>query len=304
VLKWRLIGALAIILPLSGLCWLDFNYDLGRPGLWLFPIMPLLGVLAVEEILQLLGSRRHFPIRWACHFGTFASIMAAGVPIWMPVESWTPQLSADDWILFALAAGFVVAIMGEMMRFSSPGNAMVDLGLTIFTIVYVGLLLGFIVRLRLVGSELEGGQHVGLLAMLSMIVVTKLADTGAYFVGSAIGRTKIVPRLSPGKTAEGWLAGLIFSCVGSWVVFFIVGPRWFSIEAGGQWGWLIFALLVAPAGMLGDLAESMFKRDTGSKDSSTWLIGLGGVLDVLDSMLIAAPVALLCWKIGIIVQNP
>ena len=93
---------------------------------------------------------------------------------------------------------------------------------------------------------------------------------------------------------EGSAGGLAFACLGSWAAFHLLVPL------GGRpnapvWGWLAYGLLVGTAGMLGDLAESLLKRDLGRKDSSTWMPGFGGLLDVLDSILLAAPVAYLCW---------
>ncbi len=301
MLKWRLIGAIAIIVPLCGLCWLDYYYNLGRPGLWLLPLVLLLGVLAAEEVLDLLRAKQLRPIGWSCHMGTFIVIASASLPIWWPFNRVPSQTDQAEAALYALAFGVVLAILGEMRRYEKPGQSMIHLGLTIFSIFYVGGLLSFIVRLRLVQQGTEEGNAYGMLALLSMIVVVKISDVGAYFIGSNFGRTKLVPRLSPGKTLEGTLGGLATSCLGSYVMFQWVGPWMLGSGVGSiPFGWLLFALLVSPAGMLGDLAESMFKRDMETKDSSKWLVGLGGILDVLDSMLLGAPMALLCWELGIV----
>ena len=301
MLKWRLIGSIAIILPLCGLSWLDYEYNFGRPGLWLLPLVLLLGVLAAEEILDLLRAKQLHPIGWSCHLGSFLVLLAASLPIWWPGSTIPSLIEQAKWILYTLAFGAVLAILGEMRRYEKPGHSMIHLGLTIFAIYYVGGLLSFIIRLRLVGDDTDVANALGMFALLSMIVVVKISDIGAYFIGSNFGRTKLVPRLSPGKTMEGTLGGLAASCLGSYVMFEWVGPWMIGGPVGGiPFGWLLFALLVSPAGMLGDLAESMFKRDMETKDSSKWLIGLGGVLDVLDSMLLGAPVALLCWELGIV----
>ena len=134
------------------------------------------------------------------------------------------------------------------------------------------------------------------------------------------------PTISPGKTVEGALGAMLFALIGSWISFHgIVSP----IQAGlfpmppdqrldpfhgivqlappyvegmpGQpSGWIIFGLLMGSVGMLGDLAESLLKRDVGCKDSSAWMPGFGGVLDILDSLLLSAPIAWLCWSLGIV----
>ncbi len=112
----------------------------------------------------------------------------------------------------------------------------------------------------------------------------------------------MAPRLSPGKTIEGAIGGLAASCLGAWIAldWLVPGDAPTSRRTPGpSWGWIVYGLLVGAAGMLGDLAESLLKRDAGVKDSSTWMPGFGGVLDILDSMLLAAPVAWLYWALGI-----
>ena len=94
---------------------------------------------------------------------------------------------------------------------------------------------------------------------------------------------------------EGAAGALVFAGLGAWLSL-VYGPSWIGSSAGQPMpGWLVFGLVVGVAGIVGDLAESLFKRDMGSKDSSSWLPGFGGVLDLLDSILFAAPVAYLCW---------
>jgi phosphatidate cytidylyltransferase len=123
----------------------------------------------------------------------------------------------------------------------------------------------------------------------------KCGDIGAYAVGRLFGRTKLAPVLSPGKTIEGSLGGLAFACAAAYFTFWAMAD-----STPKRWGWLAYGLLVGTAGMLGDLAESLLKRDAGRKDSSTWMPGFGGVLDILDSVLLAAPVAYLCWVAQIV----
>ena len=143
----------------------------------------------------------------------------------------------------------------------------------------------------------------GIGALLSWIIVVKMGDTGAYAVGRLIGRHKMAPSISPGKTIEGALGALVFACLGSWLTFRWIVPL-FAAEgspAPALWyGWLLFGVLVGGAGILGDLAESLLKRDVGVKDSSTWMPGFGGVLDILDSLLLSAPVAWFCWAFGLV----
>ena len=134
-----------------------------------------------------------------------------------------------------------------------------------------------------------------------------MGDTGAYTVGRLCGgrffRRKLAPKLSPGKTIEGAIGGLAFACIGAAVAFEWLVPQMIGDSTGGGTSvgrWLFFGLVVAAAGMVGDLAESLLKREAGRKDSSDWLPGFGGVLDLLDSILFAAPIAYLCWASGLV----
>jgi len=154
----------------------------------------------------------------------------------------------------------------------------------------------------------------GVGALGAWIVSVKMGDIGAYAVGRLFGKNKMSPTISPGKTTEGALGGLAFALIGSWVSFhgIVIGP-WIHFHGIAQLappyteslpglpsGWIIFGVLMGSVGMLGDLAESLLKRDVGCKDSSDWMPGFGGVLDILDSLLLSAPIAWLCWLIGIV----
>jgi phosphatidate cytidylyltransferase len=196
----------------------------------------------------------------------------------------------------ALAAVTLAAFLVEMGRFRQASRTSMHLGLALLAAAYVGLLGSFFVYLRLLG---DGSR--GLLALVSVIVVVKASDTGAYAGGRIAGRRKLAPRLSPGKTWEGAASGLALAVAGGMVVFFALGP----------WGWpdaprpsmaavVGYSVVTALAGMFGDLAESLLKRDLGRKDSSDWLPGFGGVLDVIDSLLFAVPVAYACWAGGLL----
>jgi phosphatidate cytidylyltransferase len=167
----------------------------------------------------------------------------------------------------------------------------------IFTLVYIGVLYGFLAALRLIH-----GHEWGLLALLSFLFVVKTADTGAYFTGRALGRHKMTPILSPKKTIEGAIGGIVSACAASWGVFYFAGPFLVRSQFAmpSTLGWLSYGLVIAITGMIGDLAESLLKRDMERKDSSTWLPGLGGVLDIIDAVLVAGPFAYVCWLFGIV----
>ena len=105
----------------------------------------------------------------------------------------------------------------------------------------------------------------------------------------------MAPVLSPGKTYEGLLGAVVFSIFGAWISFTWLIP---ALEGSVAYGWLPIGIVLGLGGLFGDLAESLIKRDTGCKDSSSWMPGFGGVLDILDSILWTAPIAYLFWQLG------
>ncbi|MBX3365253.1 MAG: phosphatidate cytidylyltransferase [Phycisphaeraceae bacterium] len=146
--------------------------------------------------------------------------------------------------------------------------------------VYLGLLFGFLLAIR---------REHSAWVVLWVLVVTKSCDIGAFFTGKSIGRRKLIPWLSPGKTWEGLFGGVIFAAM-------IGAGGAMILDAGGiaRISWVAGAcagMLFGMVGQVGDLLESLLKRDSGIKDASSTLPGFGGVLDVLDSPLLVAPVA-------------
>ena len=289
MLRWRLLLGVLFIAGLLGVCWADAHAL--RPGVWLLPLALLLAGLAGGEMLRLMRSGNLRPLAWPVHAGNVLLIAANYVP---QITSAGASLGSFGWLTLALAAGMILAFVGEMRRYSRPGRVTENLSAVILAQAYVGLLLSFVIQLRLLG---------GMAALLSLVIVVKMCDTGAYFVGRLVGRHKMTPLLSPGKTFEGLAGGLALSCFGSWLTFEHLIPLMFAdspSRPAPAWGWLAYGLLVGAAGVIGDLAESLLKRDVGQKNSSDWMPGFGGVLDILDSVLLAAPVAYLCWALKLV----
>ena len=267
------------------------------------PLALVMCLLATQEMLGLYRKQGHQPIGWAMYLGTLLPLAGACAPIIWQKDGGEETLGQPGWLAWGLAAGMIVVILGEMFRFREPGAAIVNLALAALAILYVGGLMGFLVQLRLlrIGDDVSLG---GLCAFLSAIVVVKLADIGAFAAGHCWGRRKLAPVLSPGKTWEGVFGGLALALVGALLT---LGPLAQVLGCGSQasWqSWLVgsvsYGLVVSSSGILGDLAESLLKRDAGVKDSSDWLPGFGGVLDMLDSLLVAAPVAYLFWVMGVV----
>jgi phosphatidate cytidylyltransferase len=157
-----------------------------------------------------------------------------------------------------------------------------------------------LLQLRLRNAPSELSAWATLFPLISVIATVKLSDTGQYFVGSNFGKRKLAPRLSPKKTWEGAIGGGAAASVLAAVIIIMIQRRVTGLDPPNPLWTLCFTLTVAVGGVFGDLAESLLKRDAGVKDSSNWMPGLGGVLDLLDSLLFAAPVAYLWFATGVL----
>lgn len=302
MLRWRLLGAAAILLPLLALIYADFAWNFGFPGMWLFPVVLLVIVLATEEVLSLLKAQGHRPAAWTVYGGVVFITLVSCAPLYYSFvgRTYPPDCPLGKLGLTFSAFALCVPLVfgGEMLRYQKPGGVIVNVALALFTIAYLAVSYSFLIWLRFVD---EAQPRLGMTAVISLILAVKTSDTGAYLFGRTFGRTKMTPLLSPGKTVEGAIGGVLTSCAATWAFFHFVAPMLAgsSVPLGDWRGWLVYAVLLSLAGMVGDLAESLLKRDMQQKDSSTWLRGLGGVMDVIDSVLIAAPVGYLCWISGI-----
>jgi phosphatidate cytidylyltransferase len=291
VLRWRILLGATFIAVLVGLIVAD--YHAAQPGSWLIFLALVLAAAAAQEVVGLLAAGGYSPLSSVIYGGSLWVVASNAVPRFFLRPSDDPLLGRLGWPLSAFAVSFLFALIGEMARYQQPGGAIVRVALATFGVAYVGVLLSFAVQLRMLGGTVDG--MVGLIAL---VAVVKMSDTGAYTVGRLMGRHKMAPKISPGKTLEGAAGAIAFALLAAWLVFTFL-PRWLPcVHQQRPWAWALFGVVVGMAGILGDLAESMFKRDMGCKDSSQWLPGFGGVLDLLDSILLAAPVAYLCYLVG------
>lgn len=193
------------------------------------------------------------------------------------------------WPLWTFVAIVMFAFIAQSAQFEKPGRTMATISGTVLAVAYVGLLGSFIIQCRWLGGDDEG-----LMALVALIATAKGADTGAYLCGRLLGRHKLWPRLSPNKTVEGAIGGMIFGVAGA--VLAVAAARFgLGLLTLGWPAAIGYGLLVGAAAQLGDLMESMIKRDCAQKDASDTLPGFGGILDVLDSLLFAGPVAYGYW---------
>lgn len=154
-------------------------------------------------------------------------------------------------------------------------QSLASIAVTLFGLLYIAWLFSFFVKLKFMPQ--------GALLISFVILVTKMGDVGAYFVGNAAGKHSLIPRISPHKTVEGTIGGLIFSVLTAVLSKFYLP----SFPMGHL---IVLGLLLGVLAQVGDLAESLLKRDCGVKDSGTILSGFGGILDLIDSLLFTAPI--------------
>jgi phosphatidate cytidylyltransferase len=294
LLKYRLIfGPLLILLLLALVLvddWLDsvrlsgFWQDAfgGRTelprGLALFAFSVLVAVpLAARELSAI------FAYQGIATRKTITTVAAMlGVTLSYCIPNDTPAVDA----IALLSTGMVLVFVAAILTFCQNRNVqgvVAAAGAVMFAMVYLGLMMGFFLAIR---------RYHSAWWIVGVILATKACDSGAYFTGRAIGRHKLIPWLSPGKTWEGLLGGLTASALAGLLLAwlsqrFLSDPQDHVPLVTGLWWGAIFGLV----GALGDLLKSVLKRGAGIKDSSSLLPGLGGVLDVMDSPLMVAPVA-------------
>lgn len=185
--------------------------------------------------------------------------------------------------LFVSLIGIILLSLKYHKRF---GHILLFLGFSSFGALYIGLCLAHMVLIRYLPQ--------GAAWLLILTSVTAGGDTGAYYIGTNLGRVKLCPEISPGKTVEGAVGGIL---VGS---FAAVAMAFFLLPGYNSYVIFTVALVLSIVSIIGDIAESVIKRSAGVKDSGTILFGHGGVLDRIDGMLITAPVLYYILALGLL----
>lgn len=187
----------------------------------------------------------------------------------------------------AVLLGFLLTVFARQMFTSLREDAPLQtMAYTLFGLLYVLWLFNFITKIVYVVPRASDGAVMGQFYVLYLVAVTKFSDMGAYLTGSLIGKHMMVPHISPKKSWEGFAGALLFSLVASW------GMLWLMPGYLAALNWThatVLGLLLGFAAVIGDLAESIVKRSTGVKDSGNLLPGIGGALDLVDSLLFTAP---------------
>jgi phosphatidate cytidylyltransferase len=183
----------------------------------------------------------------------------------------------------------MVSFVVQSLQFEKPGRATLRIAGTLFVLAYVGLLGSFVIQMRWFE-----GRHEGLIALVFLVATAKGADTGAYTVGRLAGRHKLWPALSPKKTVEGAVGGVVFGVIASLIVAAIARYA-LELPVLSFGKAVLFGMVIGVVAQVGDLMESMVKRDCERKDASDTVPGFGGILDIADSLIFAGPVAFVFW---------
>ena len=187
-----------------------------------------------------------------------------------------------DLLSITLVLFIIVLLITQAFRFRKDFSKMLaGAGVTLLGVLYIAFLGGFLVSMR-VGFESIPGLSTKLL--LFFFLVTMGSDVGAYFIGKGIGKNKLIPSISPGKTWEGFIGGILLA-----IGFAALSTFWFFPELPYQVS-IPLAIVMALVGVGGDLTESAMKRGANTKDTANILPGHGGILDRLDSLLFNAPI--------------
>lgn len=313
MLTTRLIVSAVLVPAFIGLCWLD-----ARTGRYAAILMPLAILLAVQASRELAGMLRLTPgsthaatvgsvvvllTLWGWHIATpdtsHASRDRQGAENTASSVTPLPDGRGSDAVapLGPVALAFACVVLFLLFiraaAFRGPAGHAAIVAAEIFVVSYVGMLLTMAAELRWTA---EG--RFGYLALGSLVIGAKVGDIGGYTFGRLFGKRKLAPLLSPGKTRAGAVGAILTASVTTacWLRF--GGPLFDADAQIGPWPQLLaIGATLGIAGLIGDLCESLIKRDVGTKDASHLMPAFGGLLDLIDSILYTAPVTLLIWKL-------
>lgn len=258
---------------------------------WGWAYVGLIGVLTAIATLEYFRMLRAGGVKCFPRFGMLLAVVYSALVYWLLLGD--GKLAAGGGFElpgFVDGAAIFVALAGAFslqLRYPIRGlEALQAVAANLLGFVYLAFLFNFVARVVFIvpGS----GEVPGAMALLWLIAVTKFTDMGAYITGSMIGRHKMIPHVSPGKTWEGFGGALLFSqLAGCGLYALFPGP----LAVFGGWGHVIaLSFILALFAVVGDLAESVLKRSLKVKDSGNMLPGIGGALDLIDSLCFTAPV--------------
>jgi len=243
------------------------------PNLVFSTVVAVLIGFGLYEFYSLVDRKGIFVYKY---FGTTLGVI---VPILAHLEMSGLAIGLEPfYIVFACLFIIIIQLIRKTNR-----DALSAMSVTLFGILYISWFFSFCIKIKFMPS--------GTLLLLFLVLVTKGGDIGAYIVGSTIGRHALIPRISPKKSKEGMAGGLFFSVLFAYLFRHLLPGNMPTSHIL----WLGF--LLGLVGQMGDLSESLIKRDCGVKDSGRGFPGLGGVLDLLDSLLFTVPIFFFYFKV-------
>ncbi|TET33639.1 MAG: CDP-archaeol synthase [Planctomycetota bacterium] len=269
----------------SGFLYLDFVYE---SAICFMILVAVLMPGALYEFYSFLGKKSFTPLKW---MGVITVIALIGYEY--GVNHFEKFAQADYFTINQLMSFiFFFGIFLYYLFFRDEPHVIENIAFTIFGIAYIWGLGRFTLYIRFYHGEMgAAGQEVGRALVFFLILVAKGNDVFAYFGGTFLGRHKLIPRVSPGKTWEGSICGFFGGIVIGLVIYYVSCLKLqVNVDKGLTLSFIILAAaVVGVAGQLGDLVESLLKRKAGVKDSSNLIPEYGGVLDLVDSLLLAGP---------------
>lgn len=270
MIRYRVINGAAMIGALLGALFL--------PAMLVFAVIPVLALLMCVEFFRLMRGAG-----LPCHprFGTVSVVvLVAATGLCAAYSDMDSALRLEGLLLAATVFGVLL-----VSCFARNGQApLTAVALTLFAVGYLGFVFNFYTKLFWMWPGTDGRW-----VLLYMILIVKVTDIGAFFTGCNLGRHKLCPRISPAKTWEGCAGGVLAGCGLSLILWHLhggkIGPMTLTLADA-----FILGMVLPVTGILGDLIESMLKRAIAVKDSGGWVKGMGGILDILDSLIFAGPV--------------
>ncbi len=292
MLGWRLVMSAILVPTIIALFWLD--QKLGASAFILLGFCLFIANRNAYELTDLMKVRSIRPSFFATAALSSMVVLAGWSHLYFAksnVDATTSVLTSLGWIGAAFTLSFLALLAFEATRFREPGRSMESLGANLLTVFYAGGLAAVTAQMRWFPNP-----DLGYFAIASMIICVKSGDTFAYTFGRLWGKRKLAPILSPGKTRMGLIGAIAGSMLGGWLWLTFAGKLFSeSIAAGSIWNILTYSAAMGIIGLIGDLCESLIKRDVQKKDSAILMPGFGGLLDLLDSPLFAGPFALAWW---------
>ncbi|MFH1996174.1 MAG: phosphatidate cytidylyltransferase [Candidatus Omnitrophota bacterium] len=260
MLKKRIVSSLAV----AGIV---FSIIFIMPN-WVYCLLVTTMVgISLSEFFELAGKKGIFIYKY---FG-IATGMLLPIVVFLQMGIDGFGMMAPFYIVLACLFTFVL----QITRRGGSSNPLVSIAVTMFGLLYISWFFSFFINLKFMAH--------GEILILYLILVTKSNDIGAFFIGRSFGKHSLIPRISPKKTVEGTVGGIVTGCCVS-----LASKAYMS---GFSWGQLcVLGVLLGVLGQVGDLAESLVKRDCGVKDSGRKLPGYGGMLDMLDSLFFTTPI--------------